>query len=115
MPVLVALVAGPSLRLLPLRCSLHAGLRQLSKMTRSKAQGRRVEAAAEAAPTSEVAPPAAATPAPPKFSPALTAIDPSQYDSQLEAKEQRIRNLFAEFNPPPLQAFRSRPEHYRMR
>ena len=84
-------------------------------MTRSKAQGRRVEAAAEAAPTSEVEPPAAATPAPPKFSPALTAIDPSQYDSQLEAKEQRIRNLFAEFNPPPLQAFRSRPEHYRMR
>lgn len=82
-------------------------------MTRTSAQGRRKEApaagAAAASATAEVAAEA------PKFSPALTTIDPSQYDAQLEAKVERVRAQFAEFNPPPLQAFRSQPEHYRMR
>jgi tRNA (uracil-5-)-methyltransferase len=81
-------------------------------MTRTNAQGRRAEAKATAAAAAAEAPPSQQAP---KFSPALTAIDPSQYDAQLEAKVQRITKQFAEFNPPPLQAFRSRPEHYRMR
>jgi tRNA (uracil-5-)-methyltransferase len=34
---------------------------------------------------------------------------------QLQAKVDRIQRQFAEFNPPTLQAFASRPEHYRMR
>ncbi|KAL4443688.1 hypothetical protein ABPG75_011425 [Micractinium tetrahymenae] len=115
------LLLASSLRLVaaaraPCRLSSVAhGFRRLSagRMTRTSAQGRRKEApaagAGSAAATTEAAVEA------PKFSPALTTIDPSQYDAQLEAKVERVRAQFAEFDPPPLQAFRSRPEHYRMR
>ncbi len=82
-------------------------------MTRTSAQGRRKEAAV--AGSVAAAAPAKVAAEAPKFSPALTTIDPSQYDAQLEAKVERVRAQFAEFDPPPLQAFRSRPEHYRMR
>ena len=93
---------------------MRDGLRHITgSMTRNSAQGRkRAEAAAGgAAATAGDAPPAVA----PQFSPALTAIDPTHYDAQLEAKVERIRSHFAEFSPPPLHAYRSRPEHYRMR
>lgn len=111
------LLLASSVRLVAPRrlTSVAHGLRRLSAgaMTRTSAQGRRKEApaagAAAASATAEVAAEA------PKFSPALTTIDPSQYDAQLEAKVERVRAQFAEFNPPPLQAFRSQPEHYRMR
>ena len=49
------------------------------------------------------------------FSPALTAIDTSKYEQQLEEKAQRIRTKFAQFKPPQLEVFRSQPSHYRMR
>ena len=84
-------------------------------MTRTKAQGRGQETGDAAAAGATAAAPAAAPAAPKTFSPALTTIDPSQYDAQLEAKVQRVTAQFAEFNPPPLTAYRSRPEHYRMR
>lgn len=87
--------------------------RSFGSMTRTAAQGRGKEAGGSANAKAAAAAPAAA--APKTFSPALTTIDPSQYDSQLEAKVQRITAQFAEFNPPPLTAYRSRPEHYRMR
>lgn len=102
-------VGRPYLRLLTQRSLCH-NLRTACSMTRTKAQGR---AAATAETEVTAAEPAAATV--PKFSPALTAIDPTQYDAQLEAKVQRITSQFADFNPPALQAYRSRPEHYRMR
>ena len=110
-----------------LRCSLARpptsllGGRRLGhsfgSMTRTKAQGRGQETsgAAAAGAKAAAAAPAAAPVAPKTFSPALTIIDPSQYDAQLEAKVQRVTAQFAEFNPPPLTAYRSRPEHYRMR
>ena len=119
-----AAAARASLRLLtPRACSARLwGARQLRSgiMTRTRAQGRGQEdgdaggkpAAAAAAATSDAP---AAAPAAPKFSPALTQIDPSQYEAQLEAKVARVTAQFAEFNPPPLQAFRSQPQHYRMR
>ena len=120
--LLLQAAARTSLRLLPPRSARLWGARQLSisnPMTRTKAQGRRLDEADGAAPAAAAAvqaPPAGASaPSAPKFSPALTAIDPSQYDAQLEAKVQRVTAQFAEFAPPPLQAFRSRPEHYRMR
>lgn len=111
------LLLASSVRLVvPYRlASVTHGFRRLSTgiMTRTSAQGRRKDApAAGAAAATATTEPAAEAP---KFSPALTTIDPSQYDAQLEAKVERVRAQFVEFNPPPLQAFRSRPEHYRMR
>jgi len=45
----------------------------------------------------------------------LTSIDTDAYDSQLQAKQSEVQANFAEFNPPQIEVFRSRPEHYRMR
>ncbi|GAB4817016.1 hypothetical protein N2152v2_004062 [Parachlorella kessleri] len=49
------------------------------------------------------------------FTPALTNIEEDKYEAQLQGKVERIRSLFAEFNPPELEPFRSQPKHYRMR
>ena len=125
MPASVLLSSGPSLLPLSLlhrraTCSRLAveGLRRLSvaasSMTRTAAQGRRKapEAADGGAAAAEEVPAASSAPT---FSPALTTIDPSQYDAQLEAKVARITTQFARFSPPPLHAYRSAPSHYRMR
>lgn len=53
--------------------------------------------------------------APAQFSAALTAIDEEKYDEQLQAKIERVKKLFAEFQPPELEAYRSPPKNYRMR
>ena len=45
----------------------------------------------------------------------LAVVKPEQYEQQLEAKAQWVRNSFTDFDMPELQVFRSRPEHYRMR
>ncbi|WP_298440598.1 tRNA (uridine(54)-C5)-methyltransferase TrmA [uncultured Ferrimonas sp.] len=45
----------------------------------------------------------------------LSALDPSQYESQLATKCERMRELFADYATPELQVFRSEPQHYRMR
>lgn len=45
----------------------------------------------------------------------LEAMDPSQYDKQLDAKREKLAQLFADFNTPSLEVFASEPEHYRMR
>ncbi|QIZ78427.1 tRNA (uridine(54)-C5)-methyltransferase TrmA [Ferrimonas lipolytica] len=45
----------------------------------------------------------------------LSALDPSQYESQLATKCDRMRELFAAHATPELQVFRSEPKHYRMR
>lgn len=41
--------------------------------------------------------------------------DPQSYQQQLQEKEVRLQDLFAEFSPPPLESFASPYEHYRMR
>jgi tRNA (uracil-5-)-methyltransferase len=53
--------------------------------------------------------------APAHFTPALTDIEEDKYETQLQAKIQRISSQFAEFSPPELEPFRSKPKHYRMR
>ncbi|GIU45137.1 tRNA (uridine(54)-C5)-methyltransferase TrmA [Shewanella algidipiscicola] len=45
----------------------------------------------------------------------LEAMDPNQYDKQLDAKREKLAQLFADFDTPSLQIFASTPEHYRMR
>lgn len=45
----------------------------------------------------------------------LEAMDPNQYDKQLDAKREKLAQLFADFYTPSLQVFASTPEHYRMR
>lgn len=50
-----------------------------------------------------------------KLSAVVGAIDTDAYETQLTEKQQGIRERFAKFNPPTLEVFRSRPEHYRMR
>ncbi|QYK01540.1 tRNA (uridine(54)-C5)-methyltransferase TrmA [Shewanella psychrotolerans] len=45
----------------------------------------------------------------------LEAMDPNQYDKQLDAKREKLAQLFADFNTPSLEVFASEPEHYRMR
>jgi tRNA (uracil-5-)-methyltransferase len=45
----------------------------------------------------------------------LSQIKPDNYQQQLDAKAQRIRSQFAEFNPPELAIYPSKPLHYRMR
>lgn len=46
---------------------------------------------------------------------ALPQVDPTQYEAQLAAKQQRMEQLFARFNPPKMELYRSPTEHYRMR
>ncbi|MGJ8514452.1 tRNA (uridine(54)-C5)-methyltransferase TrmA [Carnimonas bestiolae] len=45
----------------------------------------------------------------------VPVVDPSRYAEQLSAKQQRITQQFARFNPPPLEVFASPAAHYRMR
>ncbi|MFW1676902.1 tRNA (uridine(54)-C5)-methyltransferase TrmA [Pontibacter sp. JAM-7] len=46
---------------------------------------------------------------------ALPVVDPADYDRQLQIKQQRITEQFANFNPPPVEVFKSPTSHYRMR
>lgn len=46
---------------------------------------------------------------------ALPQVDPTQYEAQLATKQQRMEQLFARFNPPAMELYRSPTEHYRMR
>lgn len=46
---------------------------------------------------------------------ALPQVDPSEYENQLNAKQARMQALFARFNPPEMELFRSPTENYRMR
>ncbi|QYJ75604.1 tRNA (uridine(54)-C5)-methyltransferase TrmA [Shewanella sp. FJAT-52076] len=43
------------------------------------------------------------------------AMDPQQYELQLEQKCQALTEAFAHYNPPALEVFPSAPAHYRMR
>ncbi|MCL1144192.1 tRNA (uridine(54)-C5)-methyltransferase TrmA [Shewanella gaetbuli] len=45
----------------------------------------------------------------------LAAMDPKNYDAQLEQKRIKLEHAFAEFTPPALEVFNSDPAHYRMR
>ncbi|MCE9778641.1 tRNA (uridine(54)-C5)-methyltransferase TrmA [Shewanella algae] len=45
----------------------------------------------------------------------LEAMDPSQYDAQLEQKRLKLKQAFARFTPPALEVFPSAQQHYRMR
>ncbi|MGF1700991.1 tRNA (uridine(54)-C5)-methyltransferase TrmA [Photobacterium makurazakiensis] len=46
---------------------------------------------------------------------ASTAINPAEYQNQLDEKAARIQNIFADFETPELEVFSSPAEHYRMR
>ncbi|KAG2493638.1 hypothetical protein HYH03_008155 [Edaphochlamys debaryana] len=46
---------------------------------------------------------------------AVTQIDESQYRPQLDTKLAKLKELFAEFNPPEVEVFESPPSYYRMR
>ena len=46
---------------------------------------------------------------------ASTAINPAEYQPQLDEKAERIQNIFADFDTPELEVFASPAEHYRMR
>lgn len=46
---------------------------------------------------------------------ALPQVDPAEYETQLRAKEARMQTLFARFDPPSMELYRSPSEHYRMR
>ena len=45
----------------------------------------------------------------------LKTIDEAEYGPQLEEKRARIEELFAGCHAPPLEVFKSKPAHYRMR
>ncbi|MCL1077166.1 tRNA (uridine(54)-C5)-methyltransferase TrmA [Parashewanella spongiae] len=45
----------------------------------------------------------------------FAAMDPQQYDAQLEQKRQKLQQMFASFNVPEVEIFASDPTHYRMR
>ncbi|GIU30369.1 tRNA/tmRNA (uracil-C(5))-methyltransferase [Shewanella colwelliana] len=45
----------------------------------------------------------------------LEAMDPNQYEAQLDAKREKLAQLFADFTTPTLEVFASEPKHYRMR
>ncbi len=45
----------------------------------------------------------------------LAAMDPKNYDAQLEEKRIKLEQTFAEFTPPSLEVFASEPANYRMR
>lgn len=49
------------------------------------------------------------------YSAALTSIDVSQYEHQLNAKLTGLQRLFADIPHPEFEIHRSAPEHYRMR
>jgi tRNA (uracil-5-)-methyltransferase len=40
---------------------------------------------------------------------------PEQYETQLNAKEERLKSLMTDWSTPPLEVFPSPPEYYRMR
>ena len=42
-------------------------------------------------------------------------VSPDQYNRLLEEKAERLRNLFADFQPPQLQVHASNPQHFRLR
>ncbi|ART82302.1 tRNA (uridine(54)-C5)-methyltransferase TrmA [Oceanisphaera profunda] len=44
-----------------------------------------------------------------------TVVNPHTYQAQLDAKIAQLQQTFAPFNPPSLDVFASKPEHYRMR
>lgn len=46
---------------------------------------------------------------------ASTAINPADYQLQLDEKAERMQSIFAEFDTPELEVFASPAEHYRMR
>jgi tRNA/tmRNA/rRNA uracil-C5-methylase (TrmA/RlmC/RlmD family) len=50
-----------------------------------------------------------------EFTPSLIDVDTDAYDSQLAAKRKLVEEQFAEFKPPKLEVFQSKPKHYRMR
>ena len=43
----------------------------------------------------------------------VAVVDPSSYEEQLQAKLVGLKSMFAEFNPPEVEVFRSAPTHYR--
>ncbi|QYJ90167.1 tRNA (uridine(54)-C5)-methyltransferase TrmA [Shewanella halotolerans] len=45
----------------------------------------------------------------------VDAMDPQQYDAQLDVKRQKLAQLFADFETPELEVFASQKAHYRMR
>ncbi|NKF52489.1 tRNA (uridine(54)-C5)-methyltransferase TrmA [Shewanella sp. WXL01] len=45
----------------------------------------------------------------------LAAMDPQNYQAQLEQKQSELSESFAEFTPPALEVFASEPANYRMR
>jgi len=45
----------------------------------------------------------------------LAAMDPNNYDALLQQKRIKLEQAFADFNPPELEVFASKPAHYRMR
>ncbi|WP_339668295.1 tRNA (uridine(54)-C5)-methyltransferase TrmA [Dasania marina] len=45
----------------------------------------------------------------------LSNINPDNYQQQLDAKAQRVSQLFSEFTPPALEVYPSPPLHFRMR
>lgn len=47
--------------------------------------------------------------------PDVAVVRPEEYEAQLQAKVQRVRELFSEFQLPEIQVHRSAPIHYRQR
>ncbi|KAK9808362.1 hypothetical protein WJX73_006750 [Symbiochloris irregularis] len=47
--------------------------------------------------------------------PHLAVVDAEAYQAQLEAKEERVRKLFSDFELPQISSFASPTQHYRMR
>jgi tRNA (uracil-5-)-methyltransferase len=50
-----------------------------------------------------------------EFTSSLIDVDTDAYDAQLAAKRKLVEEQFAEFNPPELEVFQSKPKNYRMR
>ena len=50
-----------------------------------------------------------------QFSSSMIDIDTDAYPSQLAAKQKLVEEKFAEFSPPALEVFQSKPKNYRMR
>lgn len=46
---------------------------------------------------------------------AINSVYPENYSEQLAAKQEHIRSLYSQFQPPELEVFESAPEHFRMR
>jgi hypothetical protein len=45
----------------------------------------------------------------------VTIVKPEEYETQLEAKLERVRAIFSGFDLPPVEVHRSAPIHYRQR